>query len=97
MFKNVMVYRLGAESLPSLDEMETALAQARFVECGASQEMSLGWPAPRGEQHGTPGGSIAGQRPRVGARRGARLAFVPDGAWPLASHGDRVHGHGRPL
>jgi recombination associated protein RdgC len=61
-FKNVMVYRLGAESLPSLDEMDAALAQARFVECGASQEMSFGWTAPRGQQHGALVESIAGQR-----------------------------------
>ncbi len=57
-----MVYRLGAESLPSLDEMDAALAEARFVPCGASQEMSLGWAAPRGEQHGALVESIAGQR-----------------------------------
>lgn len=62
MFKNVMVYRLGAESLPTLDEMEDALAQARFVECGASQEMSMGWAVPRGKEHGALVESIAGQR-----------------------------------
>lgn len=57
-----MVYRLGAEKLPMLDEMEEALARARFVECGASQEMSMGWAAPRGDAHGALVESIAGQR-----------------------------------
>jgi len=61
-FKNVMVYRLGAESLPALETMDEALAQARFVECGASQELSMGWAAPRGENHGALVESIAGQR-----------------------------------
>lgn len=62
MFKNVMVYRLGAEVLPTLEAMEDALDGARFVECGASQELSVGWTAPRGEAHGALVESVAGQR-----------------------------------
>ena len=62
MFKNVMVYRLGTDALPELDAMDEALSQARFEACGASQELSMGWAAPRGEQHGALVESIAGQR-----------------------------------
>jgi recombination associated protein RdgC len=32
--------------------LEDALESARFVECGASQEKSVGWVEPRGEAHG---------------------------------------------
>ncbi|WP_332774546.1 recombination-associated protein RdgC [Polaromonas sp.] len=52
MFKNVMVYRIGAAWAPSVAQVEDGLAQARFVECGATQEKSVGWIAPRGEAHG---------------------------------------------
>jgi recombination associated protein RdgC len=61
-FKNVMVYRLGIDVLPTLEEMESALDAARFVDCGASQEMSAGWSAPRGQAHGALVESVAGQR-----------------------------------
>jgi len=57
-----MVYRLGAETLPTLEAMEEALHGARFVECGASQELSVGWTAPRGEARGALVESVAGQR-----------------------------------
>ena len=57
-----MIYRLGTDALPALDEMDAALDGARFVECGASQELSMGWAPPRGEGHGALVESIAGQR-----------------------------------
>lgn len=47
-----MVYRIGAAWAPSVAQVEDGLAQARFVECGATQEKSVGWVAPRGEAHG---------------------------------------------
>ncbi len=47
-----MVYRIGAAWAPSVAQVEDGLAQARFVECGATQEKSVGWIAPRGEAHG---------------------------------------------
>jgi recombination associated protein RdgC len=60
-FKNVMVYRIGPAWSPSLQQIEAGLDQHRFVECGASQEMSLGWSEPRGEAHGPLVEAIGGQ------------------------------------
>lgn len=51
MFKNVMVYRLGAGALP-LEQAETAVAAGRFVECTATHDKSVGWIEPRGQAHG---------------------------------------------
>ena len=43
MFKNVMVYRIAEGWRPSLGDVEAALQGARFVECGATQDKSVGW------------------------------------------------------
>lgn len=51
MFKNVMVYRLGTGALP-LEQAEAAAAAARFTECSATQDKSVGWVEPRGQAHG---------------------------------------------
>lgn len=51
MFKNLTVYRIGAEWRPSLAQIEAALEKARFAPCGATQPSSAGWVAPRGEPH----------------------------------------------
>ena len=61
MFKNVMVYRIGEGWNPSLAEVEAALQPARFVECGASQDKSIGWIEPRGEDNGPLVESVGGQ------------------------------------
>jgi len=50
-FKNVMVYRLGTGALP-LEQAEAAAAAARFTECSATQDKSVGWVEPRGQAHG---------------------------------------------
>lgn len=62
MFKNMMMYRIqpGWDALAV--DMDAALDQARFEECGASQEKSIGWVEPRGEQHGPLVEIVAGQR-----------------------------------
>jgi recombination associated protein RdgC len=52
MFKNVMVYRMVSGWSATQAQLEEALDGARFVECGASQEKSVGWTPPRGEAHG---------------------------------------------
>jgi recombination associated protein RdgC len=52
MFKNVMVYRMVSGWSATQAQLEEALDGARFVECGASQEKSVGWIEPRGEAHG---------------------------------------------
>lgn len=61
MFKNVIMYRIGADWSATVAEIETSLDGARFVECGASQEKSIGWTEPRGEAHGPLVESIGGQ------------------------------------
>ena len=61
MFKNVMVYRIGEGWSPSLSDVESALQGARFVECGATQDKSVGWAEPRGQDHGPLVESVGGQ------------------------------------
>ena len=62
MFKNLIVYRIGPDWSATVEHMEEALAPARFVECGATQQKSIGWIEPRGEKHGPLVESIGGQR-----------------------------------
>ena len=61
MFKNVLVYRIGPAWATSLVQLEESLQAERFVECGATQEKSVGWTAPRGEAHGPLVEAIGGQ------------------------------------
>lgn len=61
MFKNVIVYRIGPEWSATVAQMEEGLDAERFVECGASQEKSVGWIEPRGEAHGPLVESVGGQ------------------------------------
>ena len=61
MFKNLIVYRLGEGWTASMEEVEAALDKVRYVECGASQEKSVGWVEPRGEAHGPLLESVGGQ------------------------------------
>lgn len=60
-FKNVMAYRVAETWSISLAQAEEGLQSARFIECGASQEKSLGWVEPRGQAHGPLAESVAGQ------------------------------------
>ena len=62
MFKNMMMYRIQPGWDAQAVDMEAALDKARFEECGASQEKSIGWVEPRGEQHGPLMEIVAGQR-----------------------------------
>ena len=52
MFKNVMLYRLVSGWSVDLVKLESALNEARFVPCPASQEKSVGWIEPRGVANG---------------------------------------------
>lgn len=61
MFKNVIVYRIGPGWSATLAQMEEGLDAERIVECGASQEKSIGWIEPRGEAHGPLVESVGGQ------------------------------------
>lgn len=60
-FKNVMVYKLGGAWTANAEQIEQALEAFRFEECGATQERSAGWVAPRGEAHGALVENIGGQ------------------------------------
>lgn len=61
MFKNAIVYRIGADWSASIASMEQNLQAQRFVECGASQEKSIGWVEPRGAAHGALVEAVDGQ------------------------------------
>ena len=60
-FKNMMVYRIGSEWSATVEKIEEGLDKERFVECGASQERSVGWVEPRGEAHGPLVEAVGGQ------------------------------------
>jgi len=60
MFKNLTIYRISGQVV-TLNQLEAALHKALFVECGATQEKSMGWVPPRGEAHGALVESIGGQ------------------------------------
>lgn len=61
MFKNALVYRIDHWDAPSIAELESRLAGARFVECGATQPESTGFVEPRSEKHGALAEQVAGQ------------------------------------
>ena len=61
MFSNLIIYRIASPWPATLDQVEQALAKVPFMECGATQEKSLGWVTPRGEAHGALVESIGGQ------------------------------------
>jgi len=52
MFKNLTIYRALAGWPADPEALGVVLEQARFTECGASQEKSVGWIEPRGHEHG---------------------------------------------
>jgi len=60
-FKNMIVYRIAPQWQVELTQVEEALAKAPFMECGATQEKSLGWVPPRGDAHGPLAESVGGQ------------------------------------
>lgn len=61
MFKNMIIYRIAPHWQIDLLEVEAALAQLPFMECGATQERSWGWAPPRGQAHGVMAESVGGQ------------------------------------
>ena len=61
MLKNLIIYRIAPLFVPALADIEAALAKAPFMECGATQEKSLGWVPPRGDAHGPLAESVGGQ------------------------------------
>ena len=61
MFKNLIIYRIGADWSSTPEQIEASLAQAAFVGCGATQAVSVGWTWPRGTAHGPFVESVGGQ------------------------------------
>ena len=61
MFKNVIMYRIAPGWSTTAEEVEARLQDNHFVECGASQEKSVGWSEPRGEANGPLLEVVAGQ------------------------------------
>ena len=57
----MIVYRIAPQWQVDLTQVEEALAKAPFLECGATQEQSLGWVPPRGDAHGPLAESVGGQ------------------------------------
>jgi recombination associated protein RdgC len=60
-FKNVIVYRIGAGWSATVAQIEESLDSGRFVPCGSSQEKSIGWIEPRGEANAPLVESVSGQ------------------------------------
>jgi recombination associated protein RdgC len=60
MFKNIIIYRIAHGWAPALSTIEDALDKTPFIECGATQEKSVGWVPPRGDAHGALVESIGG-------------------------------------
>ena len=56
-----MMYRIGAEWSATVAQVEEGLAGMRFAECLPSEEKSMGWVEPRGEEHGALVEAVAGQ------------------------------------
>jgi recombination associated protein RdgC len=61
MFKNIRIYAIASPLTQDLASAQEAMEPARFTECGASQEKSIGWVEPRGIAHGALIESINGQ------------------------------------
>ena len=61
MFKNSIIYRIAEGWEPNLQQLEDALQKTVFAACGATQERSVGWVTPRGEENGPLTESVAGQ------------------------------------
>lgn len=57
----MIVYRIAPGWECDLAQLEAALAATPFLACGATQERSVGWVAPRGQAHGLLAESVGGQ------------------------------------
>jgi len=60
-FKNLIMYRITPDWQSTAEQVEERLQAGHFVECGASQEKSVGWTEPRGQANGLLLESVAGQ------------------------------------
>lgn len=61
LFKNIITYRIAPEwTPPAQDALEAELQRLAFQPCDATQELSVGWVPPRGQDHGAMVENIAG-------------------------------------
>ena len=51
MFKNLIIYRIGADWLPDAERLEDGLALLSFAPCAPTQPLAVGWAPPRGVEH----------------------------------------------
>lgn len=49
MFKNLIIYRTGADWRPTPESLDEAIGKAPFVDCAPTQQKSIGFVPPRGE------------------------------------------------
>lgn len=61
MFKNALIFRFGSAWMPDLAQLEASLVEKQFVQCGLTQQRSVGWVPPRGEGNGALVESVGGQ------------------------------------
>lgn len=61
MFKTLNIYRLAQPFLNTAAEIDEALNATSFVSCAATQDKSVGWLPPRGEDNGALVETVAGQ------------------------------------
>ncbi|MEJ7931259.1 recombination-associated protein RdgC [Ramlibacter sp. AN1015] len=78
LFKNLIAFRIAPEwTPPALEPLEAEMQRLAFQPCGATQELSVGWLPPRGEEHGAMVESVGGHWiMKLGVERKA----VPGGA-----------------
>ncbi len=60
-FKNMVIYRVDPAWSATVAQIEQSLDAERFVECGSTQEKSVGWCEPRGQAHGALVEAVDGQ------------------------------------
>lgn len=52
-FKSIIAYRIGPNwTPPATEALETEMTRLAFAPCGPTQQLSVGWMPPRGEEHG---------------------------------------------
>lgn len=61
MFKNLTIYRISDSWHADLEQLEEALSKQQFEACAPTQERSVGWIPPRGEEHGALVEAVNGQ------------------------------------
>ena len=90
-----MVWRIAEGWSATPAQVEEALEQGRFAECGPTQERAAGWVPPRGEAHGALVEVVDGQmllRLMVESKAGAVLSGQAQGRGARA----RDRGRDRP-